>query len=462
MEREWLFQRCREIQKNPDGYLDLWFREGYKSTIITFGLTIMEILMSHGEDPLIENELTFGIFSHNRPIAKGFLRQIKREFEINDRLKEWFPDVLYANPEKESPKWSEDDGLLVKRKSNPKESTVEAWGLVDSQPTSKHFMRLIYDDVVTLESVRSPDMMQKTTESLEISFNLGADGGTKRFAGTRYHYNDTYKILMDRGTAKPRIYPGTHNGEVDGEPVLWTKEKIREKRKEMGPYTFSTQILLNPKGDDLHTFKREWLQYFSNLSGEGMNVYILVDPANEKKKRSDYTSVMVVGLAADKNMYILDMYRDRLSLVERCDLMFRLHQRWQPKAIGYEQYGMQADIQHFEDKMNQDNYRFPLTEVGGNIPKRERIGRLIPLFSAKRVYLPEVMIKTNYEQTPIELTNAFVEQEIIAFPVGVHDDMLDALARIFDVGMVWPKIEQEVKRKRYALDSHNAQTAWSN
>ena len=165
MEREWLFQRCREIQKNPDGYLDLWFREGYKSTIITFGLTIMEILMSHGEDPLIDNELTFGIFSHNRPIAKGFLRQIKRELEINDRLKEWFPDVLYANPEKESPKWSEDDGLLVKRKSNPKESTVEAWGLVDSQPTSKHFQRLIYDDVVTLESVRSPDMMQKTTES---------------------------------------------------------------------------------------------------------------------------------------------------------------------------------------------------------------------------------------------------------------------------------------------------------
>ena len=32
--------------------------------------------------------------------------------------------------------WSLDGGLVVKRKSNPKEATVEAWGLVDSQPTS--------------------------------------------------------------------------------------------------------------------------------------------------------------------------------------------------------------------------------------------------------------------------------------------------------------------------------------
>jgi len=35
----------------------------------------------------------------------------------------------WQNPQKESPKWSEDDGLIVKRKGNPRESTREAWGL---------------------------------------------------------------------------------------------------------------------------------------------------------------------------------------------------------------------------------------------------------------------------------------------------------------------------------------------
>src|SRR5882762_6380284 len=173
--RDWLFERCREVQDSPDGHLDLWAREHYKSTIITFALTIQDIL----NDP----ELTVGIFSHTRPIAKGFLRQIKREFEGNERLKSLFPDVLYANPERDAPKWSEDDGIYVKRKSNPKEATIEAWGLVDGQPTSKHFKRMLYDDVVTRESVTSPEMINKTTEAWELSLNLGAKGGKARYAG---------------------------------------------------------------------------------------------------------------------------------------------------------------------------------------------------------------------------------------------------------------------------------------
>jgi hypothetical protein len=135
MERPWLLDRCKEVQAAPNDRLDLWSREHYKSTIITFGLTIQDIL----NDP----ETTIGIFSHTRPIAKGFLRQIKREFEANELLKSLFPDVLWTSPSKEAPKWSEDDGIVVKRKSNPKESTIEAWGLVDGQPTSKHYRTLL-------------------------------------------------------------------------------------------------------------------------------------------------------------------------------------------------------------------------------------------------------------------------------------------------------------------------------
>jgi hypothetical protein len=81
--------------------------------------------------------------------------------------------------------WSEDKGITVKRKSNPKESTIEAHGLVGGQPTSKHFSLLVYDDVVTLESVTSPEMIQKTTDAWAISLNLGAHGGKRRYIGTR-------------------------------------------------------------------------------------------------------------------------------------------------------------------------------------------------------------------------------------------------------------------------------------
>ena len=128
--------RCIQVDR-PDGmYLvGRAMVPTHNSTIITFGLTIQDILV----DP----EITAGIFSHTRPIAKGFLRQIKREFEWNTALKSLFPDILYQEPHERSPKWSEDDGLVVKRRGNPKESTVEAWGLVDGQPTGKHFSLMV-------------------------------------------------------------------------------------------------------------------------------------------------------------------------------------------------------------------------------------------------------------------------------------------------------------------------------
>ena len=134
----WLLERCQEVQEKPNGYLDLWAREHYKTAIISFGKSIQDILSSHGDDPLQHwngREVTIGIFSCTRPLAKRVLRQIKYEAEHNNVLKELFPDIFWENPHKEAPKWSEDDGIVFKRKSNPAEATVEAWGVVDGQPT---------------------------------------------------------------------------------------------------------------------------------------------------------------------------------------------------------------------------------------------------------------------------------------------------------------------------------------
>lgn len=127
MDKDWIFARCREVQHAPDNHLDLWAREHYKSTIITIGLTIMNVL----QDP----NITVGIFSHTRPIAKAFLRQIKREWETNLLLQAYFPCIM--PPEKGEARtrtWSEDGGLIVRRDGNPKEATIEAWGLWTVSP----------------------------------------------------------------------------------------------------------------------------------------------------------------------------------------------------------------------------------------------------------------------------------------------------------------------------------------
>lgn len=437
MANSFAYARVREVEADPDGFLDLWAREHYKSTIITFGLTIQDIL----KNP----EVTFGIFSHTRPIAKAFLRQIMRELESNRTLQAAFPDILWTDP-RQAPKWSEDDGIIVKRKSNPKEATVEAWGLVDGQPVSKHFQVLLYDDVVVKDSVSNPEMIEKTNVAMELSYNLGVTpGGIRRAAGTRWHFNDTYALISKRGSFKPRVHPGRLGGVEEGKSVFWPEETHKEKRRDMGPYTYAAQILLNPKADPMQGFKRDWLCFYYRLvATERMNKYLLVDAANSKKKGSDYTAMLMVGIASDGNYYILDLVRDRLNLKERSDRVFDLHRKWKPREVRYEKYGLMADVEHLKQRMENENYRFNIVEVAGQTSKEDRIKRLIPLFEQHRIWFPKSKHVTDWQKQTVDLVHAFVEEEYMGFPFSLHDDLLDALARIAepDLRLIWPREEK--------------------
>jgi hypothetical protein len=205
----WLFDRCREVEREPDGHIDLWARAHGKSSIITTGGIIQEIMC----DP----EITIVIFSVVKPIATEFLAQIKNEFETNDRLKAVFPDVLYQNPTRRGPdgkpaKWGTARGITVKRKQRPKEATLDAHGLIDGQPTGRHFRMHVYDDVVTQDNL-TEGQLKKTTLRFEMADNLGTRQGVRKWIiGTRYHFADTYQAIIDKGSAKPRIYPATIDG----------------------------------------------------------------------------------------------------------------------------------------------------------------------------------------------------------------------------------------------------------
>ncbi len=437
VDKPWLYDRCREVEANPDGYLDLWAREHYKSTIITFGLSIQNLL----KDP---DHTSIGILSHTRPNAKGFLKQIKREFEHNTFLQDLFPDVLYKKPQSESPSWSDDGGLTLKRKTNPKEANVEAWGLVDGQPTGKHFTVLVYDDVVTKESVSTPEQIKKTTEAWELSQNLGAKGGRTRYIGTRYHLYDTYAEIISRQSAIPRVHAATRGGKYPGEPVFLTQDELDKKRRDQGPYTFSCQQLQDPVADKAMGFKEEWLKYYDRLGDTSKwNKYLIVDPASKQKKTSDYTVMEVIALAPDGNYYLLDALRDRLSLTQRAANLFRLHRKHKPLAVGYEEYGAQADREHMQDLMERENYRFNILPLGGAIAKVDRIKGLIPKFEQAQMYMPKTLRFVDYEGRSVDYIEKFKDDEYLAFPVSLHDDMLDCRARILDpmLGAKFPKAQ---------------------
>ena len=443
MDNDWLFARCREVQENPNNHLDLWAREHYKSTIITIGLTIQNIL--------VNPNITVGIFSHTRPIAKAFLRQIKREWETNLVLQAYFPFI--APPEKSESRtrtWSEDGGLIVRRDGNPKEATLEAWGLVDGQPTGKHFSLLIYDDVVTLESVTTPEQIKKTTDAWRLSLNLGAREGHIRMIGTRYHASDTYHLIMEQGSVLPRIHSATKDGQTNGKAVFLDDEVLKKKRRDMGAYVFACQMLQNPLADNAMGFKKEWFQTLPSDTkssfGQSMNRYILVDPASSKKEGSDYTSMWVIGLNYDGFYYVLDGVHDRLALHERAEALFSLHRKHRPLAVGYEQYGIQADIEHIKYRMEHENYRFSIIALGGQMAKTDRIRRLVPIFEQGRMWFPHKLVTMKTDRTVSDIVQDFYKNEFLNFPVAEHDDMLDCLSRILDskLGAVFP-VSQEIQ-----------------
>lgn len=234
-------------------------------------------------------------------------------------------------------------------------------------------------------------------------------------------------------------------GRAEGEPLWpeWFTDQMRDQAKR-DARNWMALYQQTPRPESGGEFKKTWLAYYKNKPTKGLNVYILVDPASEKRKNSDYSAFWVIGLSDDGNTYALDIVRDKLNLTERADTLFRLHRLYKPIKVGYEKYGMQADIEHMKDRMERDNYRFKITELGGSLKKEDRIRRLIPRFETGRFYLPESLHYTDYQHQVRDLVHDFIEDEYAPFPVGRHDDMLDCLARLEDkeLGTVMPAIKK--------------------
>ena len=307
---------------------------------------------------------------------------------------------------------------------------------MESQPTSKHYDVRVYDDVVTQDAVATPDQIRKATAAWELSLNLGATNGVARYIGTRYHVYDTYRTIMDRGGVTPRVHPATHNGKLDGKPVFLQPEVYAEKLK-MGTTTAACQLMQDPKAAEELGFNKADIRYYEERPDPTIgewNTYILVDPANTTSKKSDWTAIGVVSMGSDLNYYVLELIRDKLSLTERARTVMALHRRYRPNAVGYEAYGMQADIEHLKSVMEREHYRFDVIPLGGNkISKTQRIEQLGPLLEEHRLWFPQQQFRTLYDGTRVDMVDMFLREEFETWPVtGKHEDCLDMLSRIAD------------------------------
>ncbi len=459
----WIYQRCREVERFPSGRIDLWAREHYKSTIITFGGSIQRIL----QDP----EITICIFSHVNTIASDFLRQIKVELETNDLLKAAFPEILWETPAKQAQRWSVDGGLVVKRKGNPKEATLEASGLVDGQPISKHYKLRIYDDVVTDKSVSTPEQIAKTTSSYSLSQSLGVIGGDEWMIGTRYSYADTYEWIIKRGALTPRIYPATKDGTRDGDLVFFDKSEWDKRLLKNTDSDIACQYLQNPLSGEQRMFDVAHLGEY-DVRPETLAIYVMCDPARSKKKDSANTAILVVGLDRAMNKYLLDGFNHKMDLQERWENFSMMYTKWhratgvQLIKMGYESFGAQADLDYFKEQMKLPGRpQFEVIELSwpreGEGSKVDRVQRLVPDCKSGKLLLPystdanrltsnqrnmkengydyriSKAIRRKDENGCVYDLSEQLKMQFHYFPVG-NKDAIDALARIYDMEPMGP------------------------
>lgn len=443
--------RCYDVQTGPrTNTLDVWARFHFKSVIITQAETIQY----HLKHP----EHCTGIHAYTRPLAKAFLRSIKTTYETSDLLRWAFPEILWQNPQAQSPKWSEDDGLiLIRNSSSRKESTIEAWGLVEGQPTGRHFERNIFEDLETEDIRDSPDMLSKVFSRFEMAGNLGtgSDDDISRVIGTYYSFfgpNIRIRDMVYPGSDKKiyyaRIIPGSDDGTITGKPVLmgpetWAKLKASQH--------FNSQQLCNPTPSEEIKLPYDLLVPIEpkNMPKNRLK-FIIVDPAGDDDVQSgtknDEWAIGCISVKPDmddlgnSDIYLEDCESDQFGLGDdggsAVDAVVNMHLRnGRIIGIGVEKVATDSSYKHIQNGLKAKRKKAIIKKNArdnGNMvlltPAGKTKARKIETALSYPWYNGKIHISTRLSQRILDK----LKNECDKFPY-YHVDILDMLSYIYQL-----------------------------
>jgi len=414
--------------------------------------------------------------SFNATLAKEMSQKSRHIFE-SDWYKRVFPNVVIDNKQNEKHNfWTTKRGMYYSSAIMSVTGRGADFVVLDDPINPKEAVSdTIRNDINATISSTIPTRFNdlRNAKWLMIMQRLHADDPTGHFTGDGRWFN----LVLPGVNQTGKTISYSLNGETwemkPGEllfPKRLTAKVLLELRDDLGEYNYAGQILQEPVPIGGGEFDADWIQTYpqGGIRPSSMNVCILVDPAGgeelnkKKRKLSDWTALMVVGQAPDNNYYLLDIIRDRMNPTDRINMLFVLHRKWnqlcgKPPKVGYEKYGMMTDTHYIKQKMGDESYNFPLVELGGRMGKEERIRRLIPDMQNGRWYFPAGMIYVDVEGRKFDLIQEIYDSEMATFPRARHDDMIDALSRIYDMEMLFPKprLGTVAKARKKAYDSQS-------
>ena len=173
---------------------------------------------------------------------------------------------------------------------------------------------------------------------------------------------------------------------------------------------------------------------------EYVNIYMGVDPASTLGVRNDYSVIMVIGVTAEYDYYVIEYWRKRVLPMECADQIFKLAERYKPiKRINIETISYQEMLRDYVQKRSKKEGKFlPGIEMGikgyGQQKKKDRLFEgLQPMFKAGAVHLKKNM-------------HEFIG-ELLDFPKGTHDDCIDAFWLSTQFAKGNPKAANKKKEK---------------
>lgn len=361
------------------------------------------------------------------------LRAIAGVFEKNNLFRALYADIL---PTKQC-RWS-GECLEVKRTNAHPEGTFEAAG-VGTTTTSRHYDYIIQDDTIAPKKDDMTGIIQQPTQmdiekaigwhSLCHPMLLHPKNSQIVIVGTRWAERDLIGYIKEK-------FPDYHiiektACEKDGEPCglddggtpTWDRfdaDVLREIEANEGPYMFACLYLNKPTAAINQVFRREWIRYYDNKPKQCFACTSVDLAAAEKEESSNPDYNVITTTAVDPRsgrIYVLEYTRDRMSPSDVINVIFDHYHRYHPTKTIVEAIGYQRVLMHYiQQRQRKQNCLFYIDQLKGygKVSKQERIRSLQAYFSDGLIMIREGMDE--------------LEHELLAFPKGQHDDILDTLS----------------------------------
>lgn len=338
--------------------------------------------------------------------------------------------------------------------------TIFAAGL-STNTTGLHADVVVADDVVVPENAYTEEGRRKTSAAMSQMASILNTGGTVKACGTRYHPADQYSLWKDQ-----TIDEFNENGEKVGETPLWDilEEVVERDGKYLWPRTcrsdgkmfgfdrkelaristmytdrtqFYAQYYNDPNDPESNRLDYSRFQYYdrkflSNKSGtwyfkdKKLNLFAAIDFAFSLNVKADYSAIVVIGVDADNNIYVLDIDRFKTDkIAEYYQHIDQLHQKWNFRVLRAEVSVAQTVIvRDLKDRLRQNGSMIKIDEHRPNRHQGSKEERIAAALEPRYENLQVWHFRGGY--TPV-----LEEELIMARPA--HDDIKDCLASAVEI-----------------------------